>query len=316
MMKPSELQALALASRQSGYLTRRQAIALGMSDAMLQARVAAGGWRRVKPGLFMVLGTVTTPRGILTAASAALGAVVSHESAAEIHGFPNLPTGRLVVTVPVRTTNRFPDVVVHQSTDLTAGFVTSIDDLPVTTAGRTIIDLAPTLGRKRLGRMVDWAAMRGLVDLEVLRADFEGLARHGKPGVSRLRPVLEDRLPDYVPTESELEAAAVEAIASWALPAPLRQYPLPWRSSRRGRVDLAYPDHRVLIEVDGRVWHSLLDAFDEDRMRDNLAQIAGWRVIRITFRMLRDRQWEVRQTVAAALGAESEGAALVRVAAS
>ena len=44
-----------------------------------------------------------------------------------------------------------------------------------------------------------------------------------------------------------------------------------------------------------------MEAFEEDRLRDNLAQLAGWRVIRITYRMLIDRPEEVRRMVESAL---------------
>ena len=56
-----------------------------------------------------------------------------------------------------------------------------------------------------------------------------------------------------------------------------------------GRVDFAYPQIRLIIELDGRAWHSTLEAFESDRMRDNHAQLAGWRVLRITYRMLKEQ---------------------------
>jgi very-short-patch-repair endonuclease len=77
--------------------------------------------------------------------------------------------------------------------------------------------------------------------------------------------------------------------------------PLPWRSPVNGRVDFAYPEIRLIIELDGRAWHSTLEAFESDRMRDNHAQLAGWRVLRITYRMLKDNPQMVRDLVRRAL---------------
>ncbi|MGH9198586.1 MAG: DUF559 domain-containing protein [Acidimicrobiia bacterium] len=57
----------------------------------------------------------------------------------------------------------------------------------------------------------------------------------------------------------------------------------------------------MIIEIDGRAWHATLEAFDNDRMRDNHAQLAGWRILRITFRMLKERPDEVRNMIRRAL---------------
>jgi very-short-patch-repair endonuclease len=96
--------------------------------------------------------------------------------------------------------------------------------------------------------------------------------------------------------------AFAEFLDAWGLPQAIRQFDLPWRSPKHGRVDFAYPRLRVIIELDGRAWHGMLEQFDADRMRDNLAQIAGWTVIRITYRMLMDRPGEVRDLIVRALG--------------
>ncbi|HKZ18583.1 MAG TPA: DUF559 domain-containing protein [Acidimicrobiia bacterium] len=239
------------------------------------------------------------------AATVTLGAVVSHESAAELHNLPGVQRGMAVVTVPTRKTNRFPDVVVHQSTDLTNAQVVEKDGLAVTSVVRTAIDLAAKRRPRVIGRIVDHAVVRGDTSIEEIVEAVGALARHGKPGMQTMHKVLEMRAGEGFMGESELEMHGLRLLREWGFPDPNLQYPLPWRSSRKGRVDFAYPSIRLIIEIDGRRWHSTLDAFEEDRLRDNHAQLAGWRVLRITYRMMMDEPEMVRAMVAQAFAVAS-----------
>lgn len=272
-----------------GSITAAEAEALGASRAWLSRRVRDGWIERISSGSYVLRGSETRWKATLAAACHKLGAVVSHESAAELHGLPGLRTGLLVVSVPIRHTNRYPDVVVHQKTDLTPIQISQVDGLPTTTPARTLIDLAADLGPKRLGRLVDNAVASQLVSYQSLSSLFELLARRGKPGVRVMRTVLTDRGSSAQPPESVLESLLLELIQDAGLPEPARQFQAPWLTPTRGRVDLAYENHRLVIEADSRRWHMMADAFLEDRERDNLAQLAGWRVLRFTFWDIQER---------------------------
>ena len=64
----------------------------------------------------------------------------------------------------------------------------------------------------------------------------------------------------------------------------------PRRSPQQGRntsvwslsLDFAWPAQRLIVEIDGREWHTGRDAFQRDRRRQNALIDAGWRVIRFT----------------------------------
>lgn len=290
-----------LAARQRGVVTRRQALALGMTDRMIEHRVSEGAWVRIKPGTFFLFGHATTLEAQLAAATSALPAVVSHESAAELHDLPWVPRGRAVVSVPSRCTYRFPGVRVHQLTDLREEFITEVIQLPVTTIPRTIVDLAAVLSERRLERVVEESVLGGKVGFEDVMQVFSLVARRGKPGVRRLRRVLEARGKDLALSESVLEARLFELLVEAGLPEPVRQHPLPWRTSAAGRVDLAYPEARLLIEADGRRWHATVGAFEADRRRDNLALLAGWRVLRFSWEDVMEQSREVVLVVRQAL---------------
>ena len=72
-------------------------------------------------------------------------AVLSHRSAAALHGLR--PTDRLGidVTVPRRTNRQHQGVDSHRSTTLTADDVTVVRNIPCTTVARTIADIAEVI---------------------------------------------------------------------------------------------------------------------------------------------------------------------------
>ena len=53
-------------------------------------------------------------------------------------------------------------------------------------------------------------------------------------------------------------------------------------------VDVYIPVWRLIIEADGRRWHTRVADFERDRRRDNHATANGYAVLRFTYRMLRD----------------------------
>jgi very-short-patch-repair endonuclease len=95
------------------------------------------------------------------------------------------------------------------------------------------------------------------------------------------------------------EMRVLRAIVSYGNPEPVQQH---WvrLGTRRCRIDLAYPDFRVAIEVDGWDAHRSRTAFDRDRARENDLVVAGWRVLRFTSNSAPS---EIGVTVDAALAA-------------
>jgi very-short-patch-repair endonuclease len=61
-------------------------------------------------------------------------------------------------------------------------------------------------------------------------------------------------------------------------------------------------DQRLVVELDGHEFHRTRAAFERDRIRDAALQLAGFRVLRITYRRLEQEPAEVIATVRALLG--------------
>jgi hypothetical protein len=286
-MDTREQEILQVAERQLAHFSRSQALAAGFSSKMIHHRLCSGAWVKVQRGVYRLAGA--SPRELDRAQVGALvlpGGVVSHQSAVHHLGVPVSGTRRASVTVPVGTTHRLEGVVVHESTDLVAGDCQPWGPVRCTTPVRTVIDLAAVLEPTPLERLVDELLVARLIAVEGVRTRLEQLARRGKPGVRSLRTVLEQRGPGYEPPESELEARFLDLLDRAGLPTPERQAALPWRSSQRGRVDLLYRRARLIIECDGRRWHTRERDFERDRRRDNEAMLAGWRVLRVTWNEL------------------------------
>jgi very-short-patch-repair endonuclease len=84
------------------------------------------------------------------------------------------------------------------------------------------------------------------------------------------------------PTMSELELELQEAFVAAGLPAAIQQHPLVLPNGRKVHLDLAYPSHRVDIEVDHTEWHATPTAVVRDKQRDLGLAVLGWERMRFT----------------------------------
>jgi Protein of unknown function (DUF559) len=110
--------------------------------------------------------------------------------------------------------------------------------------------------------------------------------------------VLDERGPGCLPPQSELEDRVFGLLAAAGLPAPARQFPLPGRGALTGLVDAAYPDVRLVIEADGRRWHTRIRDLRRDHLRDSEAARAGWQTLRFIYEEIVGDPDHVAATVA------------------
>ena len=66
-----------------------------------------------------------------------------------------------------------------------------------------------------------------------------------------------------------------------------------WIATPAAAPDFSWPEMRVAVETDGYRTHRTRRAFEDDRRRDERLTLAGWRVIRISWRQLVERPTEV-----------------------
>ncbi len=286
------------AKKHGGIITTAEALSIGMSSSTIARRVEDGIFARLKRGLLALPGASTRPDALLRAAGRILGAVTSHYSAAALHGMSPLPKEYPpTVTVHHRGTHTFPGLVVRQSTDLRPEHTIVHQGITITSAPRTILDLAAVARPRRLETILDQSLVTGSVHLDDLITFHESISRQGKKGMKGLRRMLLERSErDRIP-ESVLETRMVSLLTRGGLALPVTQFTAPWLEPIDGRVDFAYVDRRILIEADSRRWHGTFQAFETDRRRDMAAQLAGWIVLRFTWNMITNDPAYVIQTV-------------------
>lgn len=124
------------------------------------------------------------------------------------------------------------------------------------------------------------------------------LSGQGRSLPASLAGALALRNEGYDPGRSALESRVLDAIVRAGLPIPERQWRVERPGGRVAFIDLAYPDRRVAIELDGWAEHGVRSAFDADRARGNDLVLAGWRVLRFTWAMSDD---DIVAAIAAAI---------------
>lgn len=84
----------------------------------------------------------------------------------------------------------------------------------------------------------------------------------------------------------------VDQIAACQLPKP--ECEVRFHDKRRWRFDLAWPERKVAVEIDGAVWsggrHVRGAGVEKDCEKFCEAAIAGWRVLRVTTRHVANGQ--------------------------
>jgi predicted transcriptional regulator of viral defense system len=304
-----------------GVIALHELRELGLSARTVQSRAATGHLYRIHHAVYSLVPRELLKReGLYMAAVLACGpgAVLSHRSAARLHGLRNYDYHRIEVTVPKRSQRTHSGVAVHTSTTLTAADVTVVNAIPTTTVARTLFDLGEAITPRQLERAFDQADIMHALDLNEIH---DQLARNpNRPAAAAVKHLLKTHYIGSTPTENEFEDAFLALTRSLNLPDPTPQFYIdPGDGEPPIRADFAWPDRKVVVETDGHRTHGTRGAFESDRRRDQRLTAAGWRVIRSTWKQLTNRPHELKPVLLTLLGPESPrgtatpGAAAARV---
>jgi predicted transcriptional regulator of viral defense system/very-short-patch-repair endonuclease len=275
----SQQRLAVLAARQYGVVSSRQLVGLGYSRNAIRHAVATSRLHRAHRGVYAVGHSALSPHGRCLAAVLACGrgAVLSHESAGWLWGFLPRPPVRAEVTVPSRG-HRRGGIHTHHSISITSDERGELEEIPVTSAPRTLLDLAPSGPAKRLERAVERAERLGHLDL----IDIDAILRRraGAPGAKRLFEALDIyRDPAFSRARSEL--LFLDLIKKARLPRPaINTYVC------GHEVDAYWEEERFAVEVDGWGTHQTRVAFESDPLRQENLKLAGIDSIRITARRI------------------------------
>lgn len=273
--------------------TAAQWRAAGISQSRLTTLIRAGQLVQLRHGVYatraIVAETAADPRrrhalevAAVTTARTRAG-VASHHSAALIHGLDLLrkpPEGTVTLTVPraARTGQHRSGGVVRHAADVPGEHVVSRFGIPVTTAARTVADLARTATFMEAVVVADSALRGRLATKAELRRVLGYCARW--PGVEQARRVADFSHPL---AESVLESCARVVFHAHGLPRPALQVNIGGREFI-GRVDFCWMPHQTIAEADGLLkYQGRAEAIAELR-RDRLLREAGFEVVHLTWR--------------------------------
>ncbi|MBM9466464.1 hypothetical protein [Nakamurella leprariae] len=274
-------------------LTRRALLDAGHTPAELSRRVRSGELVRLAGGVFRTVAE-TDPiadyrdRVVARALKAPTG-VVSHASAAALHGLPlgRSELGAVHLTVPPHWGGRRTSAFVRHAAQLDDGDVIGTDGLRITSVARTLVDLARSTRREAVVMAADHALRDRLTTpAEVLAVLHRGRVRPGTPSARRALAAVDGR------SESPGESRLRLMLSPPGWPVPELQTEI--RSAAGvflGRVDLAYVDVATLVEFDGHSKYRVGDRWDStvlvrEKEREDALRSAGFTVVRFVWKEL------------------------------
>jgi hypothetical protein len=272
MAKPRPITWPELLDFQSRIVGHRQAVRLGVSQAAVVRRTKSGAWQRLHRGTYATFTGVPSREAVLWAAllRAGPGAVLSYETAAEVHQLLDKPAAKIHITVPAShdPARRGPirGVIIHRSRNVTSEPLPPWQ-LPRTPIAETVLDLIESA--KTTDDAFAWLTKsigRDLVNAGMLNAALVGRKR------MRRRPWLAEALTDVADgVMSPIELRYVRDVErAHGLPQARRQARRELDSGVRF-LDNFYEAFKLCVEIDGRLTHPPEQKWrDADRDSDNL----------------------------------------------
>jgi very-short-patch-repair endonuclease len=271
----------AIARRQHGAVAAPQLLGLGLTRAQVNARVVRGLLHPAYDGVYFVGYLPSHPLSRYMAAVLATGGVLSHRTAAALHGLWDHHRHPEITT---RTNTRSqPGLRRHRTRTLNQRDITRLHGIPCTTLHRTLVDLADVLGPDPFEAILRRAEAQGRID----RLDLHPI--RGRRGATKIRRAHEL-------TRSGAERAFRRAVTRARLPRP--EYNALWNGFE---LDVLWESHRLAVEIDGYQHHRTREAFRQDRRKGNALAAAGITLLRFTYDDVVDRPAQTIATVTSLL---------------
>lgn len=288
-----------VARYQSGIVARGQAIKHGLSASTIKSKIASGSWRPIYRGVYATFTGPLNRRAQLWAAVlyAGPGAVLSHETAAELQGLVDRPSRVTHITIPPhRRVRAAPGMMLHISARVRQ-LRFPPGELPRTWVEDTILDLAEAaddsdavcgwVTRAFGRRLTAEGPMRATMAQrrrQRWRSELDGIIAAAAGGA---HSVLEFRY------DRDVERAH-------GLPASRHQVPFTKADGRKGFRDRLYEEYQVVVELDGKEAHPDDERW-RDKARDNAAAADGQQSLRYGWREVRWGKCQTAIQVAAVL---------------
>jgi very-short-patch-repair endonuclease len=339
--RSSDRTIASIAAQQHGIVTRTQLLAAGVSRHAIDRRLRHAQLRSRHAGVYQV-GPVALPRSLEMAAVLACdGATLSHRSAAAFRDLtpPPAPSPLELTISPDRRCGRRQGIRVYRRA-IADDEIERIDGIPVTSAARTVLDLAGACcsGRRRSGaeaqprRTGDCNSgraasgrLRSGAEAQPRRAgvvsarELERALAAAERAQPRLRQQLASLLLRYpraagiarlrlllrsnaVFTRSEAEEQLLDLIRNAGLDIPEMNVML-----HGYEVDCYWKRARLVIEVDGFAFHRSARSFLRDHQRDSALVAEGIQIMRLTWHQIEKERDKTLVQITRALMLRSHG---------
>jgi hypothetical protein len=277
---PAELRRIE--NSQCGAVSRKQALRAGLTVDKIKFRVRSGRWQQLYPGVYLTFSGKPRRAALIWAAvlHAGRGAVLSHESAAELHGLTDKQADVVHISIPPeRRIGSVSGVRIHRAARAGIRYPsrTTVEDtlLDLVDAADSFDDVCSWVTRAFARRLTDPARLRkAIASRSRLRwkADLYELIAAATAG-----------------DESVLEFRYTRDVErAHGLPPSRRQVRAAGPGGRRIRRDRVYPECRVIVELDGRMAHPPESKW-RDAERDNAATADGGHPLRYGWVHVRHR---------------------------
>ncbi|NLG45174.1 type IV toxin-antitoxin system AbiEi family antitoxin domain-containing protein [Gordonia sp. (in: high G+C Gram-positive bacteria)] len=266
--------AAALAAH-DGVITTRQALSCGLSRAQIRGREVRGEWIRLSYGLFRSASHDFTEAAMVRAVVIAHNGVADGPTAAWWHGMiATLPVPLTISCVAKPAPIDWPVETRVSRRNLRPEWVTQVRGLRATAKPLTALIAAVELpeGTAFLDRMLQIGQVT-LADLE--RAVDEASGMRGIVEARRLVKIAGSA------SESEAERLFVRLLREWGVTGWVQQL-----SCSRWRLDFAWPEHRVAVEISGWAFHRDSRRHGNDLAKANYLESIEWRELQYDWHML------------------------------
>jgi hypothetical protein len=302
--RPIDAELAALAGKHSGLIRACDLTEAGIDRNVVTDRARLGVLTSLQPNVWLFGKGAPTFDQQCQAAVWTSDGTLGGRSALVWHEVLRDPRSGLQPTVVMERARRptIRDATIIRAAKFLPGDRKTYRGLSVTSIPRTLLDSATDLSTDELERSLDDALLAGKTTVTEVKRRLDLAAYHAN--VRSLRALIDDRTPrSYVSSEHDLAnhrgsgRALVQArsritrspaeqqikrvVLSLDVPAPHFNYRIATLDGGTAELDLAWPEYRVGLDVDGYRWHGGRRYWKRDIQRDLQVTLSGWNVKRI-----------------------------------
>lgn len=260
-----------------GIITTKQAVSCGLTRHLIDGKVRRGEWLRLAPGVFRSAAHDYTETAMVRAVVVAHRGIADGTTAAWWFGMlKELPLPLTLSCLNKPAPIDWPVTVRVSRRKLQPEMVTECRDLALTTKAVTALICAVELpeGSAFLDRMLQVKQV-GLDELQ--HAVVVAAGMHGIVEARRLVAVASSD------SESEAERLFVRLLQGRGVTGWVQQM---W--SGRFRLDFAWPEQQVAVEISGWTFHRYQERHANDINKANHLEAISWRELQFNWHMLND----------------------------